>query len=517
MNSKNYKSLCILSLLSIPVLASALPFTISPKAATSLPTQIIADQPVNAYYTIKNNTNRLRTGNYLKYLPKNVSQVTQNNDISDLCGSTFTLQASQSSGDSCTLQLLVSGAVNGASQNPSDHLFACFPGGTTCAGTASPLNVSLVPAASTVVAAGYYLDPVNTQLIGVTTSTDKGTSWTTDALLPPTGYVGGAIYGTSSSVNFSVGVGGYEGTNAQSYSTIIRKGAPSDTWQQQVLPYLPGYTYSILGGVSCMGQECIAVGFSGNLTTQRIEALIAHSINGGLTWAQQILAEIDGYVFTGGQGVSCTGSTCVAVGAITDEVRTQSWVASTRNGGATWSQQALPYLTNIDYQQLQGVSCTSAACIAVGDYSDSEGVSHPGVAISRNNGSTWSQTILDIVSPFQQSYYSGISCTSSYCVAVGFAGNSTGSNHNGYSAVAITTDQGITWRQQTLAMPTGFTYSELTSVNCSANTCVAAGSYQNISGTSPFTAVSENSGHTWTQTPSTLPTGYTEGAWNAIG
>ena len=509
MNSKDCKSLLILFLLSIPSLASALPFTIAPKAGTSLPTQIIAGQTINAYYTIKNNTNRLRTGNYLKYLPKNVAQVTNNSAIPDLCGSTFTLQASNLSGDSCTLQLLISGAVNGASQNPNDHLFACFPGGKTCAGTTSPLNITLIPTASTVIAGGFYVDQFDNQVIGLTTSTDNGASWTTETLTPPTGYHNGSINGISSAMEFSVGSGYYLDTNDTPYPTIIRRTAQNTTWQQQIL--------SSLDGISCTGRDCIATGFAANPTTNKIEALIASSVNSGLTWTQQTLPELAGYTFTKAIGVSCTGSTCVSVGYISDGMQVQSWAASTNNNGASWSQQALPNLANIEYQQLLDVSCTSSECIAVGEYDDSNGVSHPGIAITTDNGATWSQQILDILSPFSQSYYSGISCTSSYCVAVGFNDTGTGSNHTGYPAVAITTVHGISWSQQSLTVPSGFTYGELTSVRCSNTTCQAAGFYQSSSGVTPFTATSLNSGQTWTQTPNIIPSGYVEGAFNAIG
>jgi len=152
-------------LLAIPAFAWALSFTITPKTGTSLPTQLVAGQSISAYYTIRNNTSSLRTGNYLKYLPLNVTQVTSNSGISDLCGATFTLQPSNASGDSCTLQLSISGVINGSDPNPKNHLFACFPRDITCAGTTSPLNVSVVPLVTAVVAGGYFLDESLNQFI----------------------------------------------------------------------------------------------------------------------------------------------------------------------------------------------------------------------------------------------------------------------------------------------------------------------------------------------------------------
>lgn len=122
----------------------ALPFNVSPTAGVSLPTQIISGQTVTALYTVTNNTGSVRTGNYVKYLPPNVSQVTSDPIYSDLCGAAFTLNPRGTSGSSCTLVLTVSGNVNASDPDPHHHLFVCFPGGTTCAGTPNPLNISTV-------------------------------------------------------------------------------------------------------------------------------------------------------------------------------------------------------------------------------------------------------------------------------------------------------------------------------------------------------------------------------------
>jgi 6-phosphogluconolactonase (cycloisomerase 2 family) len=118
----------------------ALPFTITP--AAPLPTQVIKGQTVTALYTVQNNTASMRTGNHVKYLPLNVTQATSDTTLTNICGSQFGLAPRGSTGDSCTLKLTVSGAVNGSDSDPHHHLFVCFPGDITCAGTTSPLNVT---------------------------------------------------------------------------------------------------------------------------------------------------------------------------------------------------------------------------------------------------------------------------------------------------------------------------------------------------------------------------------------
>lgn len=132
-------SLCILQ---ISTSSFALPFNIVPKAGTTLPTQIRPGQKINAYYTVTNNTLAQRNNNFVKYLPPNVSQVTSGGTYGDTCGAVFNLSGKGIPGDSCTLQLTISGVINSNDPNPHHHLFVCFPGGVTCAGTQFPLNIT---------------------------------------------------------------------------------------------------------------------------------------------------------------------------------------------------------------------------------------------------------------------------------------------------------------------------------------------------------------------------------------
>lgn len=138
-------NLALLSaLLIITNISYALPFTIVPTAGTSLPTQVISGQIATALYTVTNNTGSTRPENFVKYLPPNVTQVTSDPTYADLCGSTFTLNPSGTSGSSCILELRIAGAVNANDPDPHHHLFVCFPGGIACAGTPNPLNVSTI-------------------------------------------------------------------------------------------------------------------------------------------------------------------------------------------------------------------------------------------------------------------------------------------------------------------------------------------------------------------------------------
>lgn len=147
MNKTVFNILSISVLLLVSTLSVALPFTVLTKSGTTLPTAVAIGSSVQAYYTVTNNTASTRSDNYVKYLPTNVTQVTSGGTYGDTCGATFTL----ASHASCTLQLSVTGAVNASDPNPQDHLFVCLPGGTACAGTPDPLNVTTYTTPFTIV------------------------------------------------------------------------------------------------------------------------------------------------------------------------------------------------------------------------------------------------------------------------------------------------------------------------------------------------------------------------------
>ena len=125
-----------LSLLCVSYLSYAAPLSIVPKSP--LPTTIFPGGVVHAYYTVTNNTCSEQMDIFVKELPLNVTQVTHNPSIPDLCGFTFTLQACQTTGSSCTLELEISAPV----QAGPDDLLICLNDGISCACTDYPLDVN---------------------------------------------------------------------------------------------------------------------------------------------------------------------------------------------------------------------------------------------------------------------------------------------------------------------------------------------------------------------------------------
>lgn len=187
---------CILLYCCMISVSFALPFNITPKANTTFPTTYNGVIPVTAYYTVQNNTNTRRLGNYVKSLPANVVQVRENGTYADTCGATFTLAPRGQTGDSCTLQLSVIGPVNGKNTNQNNLLFVCFPGGVTCAGANPQLNIAMVTPWSPISvayeiiyianAADYPTSFVQTYKDAGSNPVENDTEW--DAYLPPPNY-----------------------------------------------------------------------------------------------------------------------------------------------------------------------------------------------------------------------------------------------------------------------------------------------------------------------------------------
>jgi len=482
----------------------ALPFNIKPKADTSLPTQVFSGEAVSAFYTITNNTSSVRSGNYIKYLPPHVKQITVDNNVPDLCGSTFKLHSHGSNGDSCTLELSVTGAVNSNDPDPHHHLFACFPGGITCAGTNSPLNVFLVNSALTAVGA---YSSNETSFPGIATSNSQGSTWKQQTLPLPSNIVSAYLTGVTCSGATCVAVGDYS-SNTYDLPGVALSTDNGMTWSQQVLTPPPCFNSGYLSGVNCNNNICNAVGAYTNSSPQ---FGTARSLDNGNSWSQRALPLLSPYVSGELVGISCSGNICVGAGTYTDNsfVRYAAAIYSTDTGNS-WTQVALPLLDGIRDEHLNGISCSGTFCIAVGEYDNGSGNQLPGIAVSTNGGSSWTQSTLTLPDSYSDGSLIGISCNANNkCVAVGTYSVPGGSNAPTYPAIAVTTDGGSNWSQQVLtSLPSGFTSGALFGVECTGNTCVASGTYDTANFVdTPAIAVSTDGGNTWSQQVLAFPSG----------
>ena len=211
-------------------------------------------------------------------------------------------------------------------------------------------------------------------------------------------------------------------------------------------------------------------------------------------------------------------SFCVAVGAFTDNAGNEQPVVDTLSGG-TWSseQGALPNDAATDASTvhpsawLYSVSCPSTtSCVAVGSYLTTSDNQNGFVAAL--SGTTWSAQAAPLPANAAStgSGLNAVSCASTaFCVAGGeYADNSGG--QNGW----LVSDANGTFTGATAPQPSGAGTdadgrqdSSLAGVACpSANSCAAAGSYEDASG-NQWPLIDTWNGTSWTGLQGPLPSG----------
>ena len=162
------------------------------------------------------------------------------------------------------------------------------------------------------------------------------------------------------------------------------------------------------------------------------------------------------------------------------------------------------------------VSCSGLTCVAAGAFVGTGINEFAMTDTSSDGGLTW-----DVAQPATfaagvqdtnaQTTFTSISCSGSTCVA---AGQYLASD---YALVAMTetsTDAGLTWATpQPVSFASGVQYAspyaDFNAVSCSGSTCVAAGEFQDVSGSvEAMTQTTNDSGATWsTARPATFATG----------
>jgi hypothetical protein len=185
---------------------------------------------------------------------------------------------------------------------------------------------------------------------------------------------------------------------------------------------------------------------------------------------------------------------CVAVGqepsGLSDPGVAQIW------NGSSWSPSTTPVVPNVGIV-LDGVSCTSTFCLAVGFSQPENGTAH--TLAEDWNGSTWSVVPTPNVGSFDN-VLSGVSCYGpSGCTAVGYDVVDTAAT----TRSLVESWNGSTWSVE--SSPTvGSEGDDLNTIFCkSARRCIAAGWSD---GSSSIQTLTETwSQGTWTVSPSPSP------------
>ncbi|HEV2372961.1 MAG TPA: hypothetical protein VGS19_12415, partial [Streptosporangiaceae bacterium] len=260
-------------------------------------------------------------------------------------------------------------------------------------------------------------------------------------------------------------------------------------WVNQDEPPLGGTITSSISSVSC-GKYCTEAGNSLDSNGEPQGFIQYGSFN---NWNYRQVANLANSTFNG-LWCASTEASCVVVG----ETRGPAPLAEVFNGIA-FAVASTPLPAGATDGGFYSVSCSSPTnCLAVGfyDVSDNE---H---ALAETwNGSQWS--LADPPEPTGSTYtvLNGVSCTTSSCVAVGNYGDPS-FNQQPLSEVYTAGS----WTTPTVSLPAGGSNPDMTSVSCGAtNACLAVGQYFNGSADVPLAA--KWNGATWASQKPPAPSG----------
>ena len=239
----------------------------------------------------------------------------------------------------------------------------------------------------------------------------NGTSWSIESIEPTPNLLSGGLTGVScASPTACSAVGSYNTTAGNQLTLAARWNGIS--WSMQRTPNPAGATYSELFGVSCASPiACTAVGDYRNDERQQL-ALVERW--NGISWSIQPTPNPAGATISELNGVSCASKTCTAVGGGTPGPLGQLTLAERWNG-ARWSIQPTPNPAGSTGSLLYGVSCASTdrRCTAVGSYNYRQ-------LVERWNGKRWSVRRTPSPAGEMSSALNGVSCASpKACTAVG--------------------------------------------------------------------------------------------------
>lgn len=295
--------------------------------------------------------------------------------------------------------------LNNSVVNTQLSRISCTSQSTCIAGGFSLVNFSLAPAS------GY--EPT------FVVTTNGGVTWSQHLLTVPAGTSDGFVRDVNCNGAAScVAVGFYIDNSSNEVPATMTTNDNGATWSQTVISSLPaGMTNGQLNGLTCDGLNCLAVGFFSNTNNS---PGVMQSHDHGSTWSSQVLSLPAGFNSGILYDVACSGSHCVAVGSFVGDTTNNAGIATSSDSGATWTTQALNLITstNVFHRQnngitLQTVHCTGSTCVATGrNFTVNNVFSFPSstlsqavTAVSHDYGLTWTQQLLPIPSGYSNSSF----------------------------------------------------------------------------------------------------------------
>jgi Putative Ig domain len=411
------------------------------------------------------------------------------------------------------------------------------------------LSSAACPSAGNCAAVGGYTDTTGaTQALLATQS--SGGAWAASELTLP-----GNANSTAGSQNAQldavdcpsaggcVAVGHYKDSTG-SVLAMVATQAAGGPWQASDLT-LPanantsaGHQSAVLDSVTCTSQgNCVATGRY--LAATDIEhVMLATQAAGGVWQASDLTLPANANSTAGGQDavlssvVCASQGNCAAAGHYVDTTGSFQALSATQSAGGTWqtSELTLPANANstagAQNASLDSVACTSqGTCAATGHYVDTTGATQA-LSATQTSGGAWAASELtlpanaDSTAGDQNASLGSVVCPSQgNCVAAGSYKDTAG---NGQPLIA-TQRAGGAWQTSELTLPAnadsaaGDQAASLKKVVCpSQGNCVAAGSYEDTTGSRQVMVATQSDGGAWAASELTQPAGAAASAQNAF-
>jgi hypothetical protein len=326
----------------------------------------------------------------------------------------------------------------------------------------------------------------------------NGTAWSLLPLAEPLGSQGSQLFSVSCvSTSNCVAVGDYiDSTGVQ---VALAEQWDGTSWTELPTPTPAGAQFTILSGVACTSSTmCIATGGTD-------QGALAERWD-GTGWSIQSAASPG--PLAGLFSVTCTSpSACLAVG--TTNTQAPGPMLAEQWDGTNWTVVSTATPAGSQGSALYSVSCSSAsACTAVGSSFDSSG--NPSTVAERWDGSAFS--LQSTPSAAGGGVLGGVACpATSACVAVGY-----GLDLSGAFVTLGEGWDGSQWSVQTTINPRGTHGAQLAGVSCKSSFCVAVGGTTDFQGNPVATLAQISDGPAWRILPTPNPAGSAASALNGV-
>ncbi len=321
-----------------------------------------------------------------------------------------------------------------------------------------------------------------------------GAEWALQSTVAPKGATSSSFAGVSCPSTLSCAAAGTF-VELKKGQTLIES-TTTTKWTVQSAPGPKGVKARGLGKVSCTSStHCLALG--GYTSTEGVKGVYGVLWNGS-EWTLQTIPTPVGGKEPRLSDLSCPSSTeCTATGSYVNGSSVTVSLAERWNG-KEWLVQTTVNPSGAKETQLNGGSCVSTTCIAVGSYVNSEGAKL--TLAERWNGKEWSlQTSANPKGGKEDNLHSVSCVTTEECTAVGQYKNSEGT-------VLTLAERwnGKEWSLQTTTNPSA-TENRLLSVSCTSSTACTAVGEDKITPSIDGTLIEHWSGKEWLTQTSAQP------------